>query len=213
LLDMLFPTYCAGCGAAGGRVLCDRCLAEALGGGLRLIEGTDCAGASFRGYRAAGAYRGLLREMILRLKSSVFPFAVPLSALMVAAAGNDPSYLLPERIYFVPSERAKERERGFNPAEALASLVSSHIGRPISRGLVKVRHTADQDSLDRESRLENVKGAFAFRPEEGLAPPARVMLVDDVLTTGATADACAAVLLEAGAESVNLLLAARVANS
>jgi predicted amidophosphoribosyltransferase len=145
--------------------------------------------------------------MVLRLKSSQRPVAVPLSRLMLAAAGNDPVYLAPERVFFVPSEKAKVKQRGYNPAELLALLIARHLGRPLERSLYKARPTLDQNRLSGQQRWANVRGAFMVAADSRVS--GRALLVDDVLTTGATADACACALKDAGAESVNVLVAAR----
>ena len=210
LLDLIFPASCLSCGTHG-RTLCDGCLAELAGCAATRVEDrcgrqNDPAPA-FDGLRAAGDYGGLLKEMVLRLKSSQGQLAVPLSRLMLAAGGNEPAYLAPERVFFVPSERMKIKQRGYNPAELLALLIARHLGRPLERSLRKARHTLDQDSLSGKQRRENVGGAFEAVTDGGVR--GKVLLVDDVLTTGATADSCARALIDAGADRVNVLVAAR----
>lgn len=147
-----------------------------------------------------------MKDMVIALKSSVRPFAWPLSRLMAAAAGNDPEYCRPDQVCFVPSERKRVSERGYNPAEVLARLLASYWGRPLVPLLVKVRRTADQDSLARAERWTNVNGAFESTGR--IMPGGAVLLVDDVLTTGATAGACARALKEGGARTVLVLAAA-----
>lgn len=212
ILDLVFPCECLGCGAPG-EVICLRCLA-----GLAVSRDGRCAdepglagcwpaqGRLFGGMRAAGLYQGLLKEAVLALKSSQRPLASPLSALMVAASGNDPDYIAPDVVCFVPSTREKTRRLGYNPAELLARAVSRRIARPAVRALVKTRATRDQDGLPREARLVNVTGAF--EAETAAVSGRRVLLVDDVFTTGATAQACSEALLDAGAGSVHVLVAA-----
>jgi len=145
--------------------------------------------------------------MVLRLKSSQQPLAVPLSRLMLAAAGNEPAYLAPEQVFCVPSEKARVKQRGYNPAELLALLIARHLGRPLELSLLKKRHTLDQDGLSGKERWGNVADAYMVAPDSRVR--GKVLLVDDVLTTGATADSCARVLVEAGADRVNVLVAAR----
>lgn len=211
LIDLILPSSCVGCGKGGGRVLCAGCLG-------RLASRCDSSDSHrpsidfpfkphFRLYRAPGQYRGLIKEMVLRLKGGAKPFAIPLGRLMIVAAGNDPEFLTSDVIYSVPSTRVKIKQRGYNPAEALASVVSRQLGRPLACGLEKIRRTEDQDRLPGKRRMENVHGAFKVISDQ--RPRGPVLLVDDVFTTGATADACAAALLEAGATSVNVLAAAR----
>jgi predicted amidophosphoribosyltransferase len=211
ILDLIFPTVCLDCGNGVGRVLCEGCLA-------RLAH--SCSPSGFdptadllehypllKGFRAAGPYLGVIKELVLRLKSHGKTYAFPLARLMVAAAGNTPDYICPVAIYYVPSERTKVRERGHNPAEVLAFAVSELLGRPVSHGLEKVKATKDQDRLPAALRWSNVAGAFSCRP--GFKARGPVLLIDDVFTTGTTARACAAALLDAGAEAVHALVAAR----
>jgi predicted amidophosphoribosyltransferase len=107
-------------------------------------------------------------------------------------------------VVFVPATRAAVSERGFNTAEELARPLGRTLGLPVRRLLRKTRDTADQAGLGRDERALNLRGAFSSGTVEG-----GVVLVDDVLTTGATADACARALLDAGAEGVGVVTFAR----
>lgn len=213
LLDLVFPTACLGCRAPGGEVLCARCIAGIARSRPRpgaeepgdVVEGWRPA-QHFSGFRAAGPYEGVLKDAVLALKSSRRPFAAPLARLMMAAAGNEPRFIAPDAVCFVPSTRAKVLERGYNPAEVLARIVAGRTGRPLLACLAKVIATEDQDGLPRVARFENVRGAF--EAEASLARGKRLLLVDDVLTTGATAGACSEALLHEGARSVHVLVAA-----
>jgi ComF family protein len=108
----------------------------------------------------------------------------------------------------VPLHPRREYERGFNQADDLAR----HLGLPVVPLLKRVVHTQSQIELPKEQRLENVQNAFAFvpAPASRLQVPAVVVLVDDVSTTGATLDACARALKNAGVKEVRALTAARV---
>ncbi len=104
----------------------------------------------------------------------------------------------------VPLHRSRERTRGFNQARELAR----HLGVPLADVLVRSRKTEAQADLPAGRRHANVRGAFALRPGASV-DGAVVVLVDDVSTTGATLNACAAALLDAGAGEVRALTAAR----
>ena len=108
-------------------------------------------------------------------------------------------------ITWVPSTRASEAARGFNPAEELARPLARFIRRPARRLLIKRRETRDSAGLSREQRRANLYEAFAASG----AVRGHVILVDDILTTGATAGECAAVLKGAGARSVSVVTFAR----
>ena len=106
----------------------------------------------------------------------------------------------------VPLHRRRRRVRGFNQAEDLAR----NLGRPVTLALRRRRATQSQADLPAARRHVNVRGAFALRWRSDVRG-CRVVLVDDVCTTGATLEACARVLREAGAREVSALTAARVA--
>jgi ComF family protein len=108
----------------------------------------------------------------------------------------------------VPLHPARQRQRGFNQAAVLAQLLSDKIGIPVSSALQRIRFTTTQTAFDRSERMKNLRGAFRLRRKadvQGL----QVLLIDDVLTTGATLSECARVLKKAGATSVYAATAAR----
>jgi competence protein ComFC len=108
----------------------------------------------------------------------------------------------------VPLHPVRLRERGYNQAEALASVVSRQTGVPVTPCLQRVRYTLTQTRFDRVQRRRNLRGAFALRKSTGVTGQ-RLLLIDDVLTTGSTLHECAAVLLDRGARSVRALTVAR----
>jgi ComF family protein len=154
--------------------------------------------------RAIGAYDGSLRAIVHALKyDGRRSIARPLAALMERHGGDlmDGADL----VVPVPLHRARKRARGFNQAAEIAR----HLAVPMAHALERVRPTASQTDLPAPARHRNVRGAFAVTarcPVRG----ATVVLIDDVSTTGATLDACAGALLDAGAREVRALTAARV---
>jgi ComF family protein len=156
--------------------------------------------------RAGGVYAGPLREAVQRLKFARKPaLARPLAALVLEqwAAVLPPA----DAVVPVPLARARERARGFNQATLLAERVARALGAPLRpRWLARGRDTAPQTDLDVARRRANVRGAFVAVPAvAGLD----VVVVDDVLTTGATAAECARALHAAGARRVGVLTVAR----
>jgi ComF family protein len=109
----------------------------------------------------------------------------------------------------VPLHIGRLRWRGFNQAAMLAVSVARRIDRPLDlRTLVRVRETPPQTQRNRDERIKNLKRAFAVRRPARIASR-RILLIDDVMTTGATADECARTLLAAGARRVDVLTLAR----
>ncbi len=171
---------------------------------LRSVLGcTDCRAPvpAFGVARAPAAYRGVARDVLMSFKlGGERRAARPMAALMAQQARA----INADAITFVPASRTSIAERGFNTAHELARALSPLVRLPCVRLLRKTHETADQASLDRTGRRTNLAGAFAAR-----RAPHRLLLVDDVMTTGATADACARALLSAGALEVNVLTFAR----
>jgi len=108
----------------------------------------------------------------------------------------------------VPLHPARKRERGFNQAELLAELLSARAGVPLRNVLERIRYTTTQTAFDRTERMENLHNAFRLRKNRDVRG-LRVLLIDDVLTTGSTLSECARVLKVAGAISVHAATAAR----
>ena len=155
--------------------------------------------------RAIGAYDGSLRAIVHALKYGKRRSVARRLALRMRAQGADAlsgaDVLVP-----VPLHRSRRRARGFNQTEELAR----HLGIPCRTALRRVRATPSQTALPVAQRHRNVRGAFTL-VRRGNVRGLRVALVDDVCTTGATLEACARVLREAGAADVTAVTAARVA--
>lgn len=163
-----------------------------------------------RGFDAAysfGAYEGALRQLIHLFKyAGVQTLAKPLGEYLTRALPREQRF---DALVPMPLHWLRRWRRGFNQAELLAREVSRRCGIPILKAVRRVRATRSQAGLSNSARRQNVVGAFRVRRGarvEGL----RVLLVDDVMTTGATAAACARALKRAGAAHVALLVVARV---
>ncbi len=134
------------------------------------------------------------------------PLATPLAGLMERAIAIDDNF---DAVVAVPLHWRKKWARGFNQAELLARHVAKKRRIPLVNALRRKRTTAVQASLAMAGRRRNVAGAFSIRPNAAVGGK-RILLVDDVMTTGATATACATALKRAGAKSVSLVTLARV---
>lgn len=200
VLDYLMPSRCAGCRAPGAP-LCRAC-ADEIG---QLPAIARQARGGLPPAVALGACSGLLRAAILALK---FRRARTIGRFL----GNSLATIVPwevDMVVPVPLHPLRERERGYNQAGEIASGLARIARIPIVvNALVRVRVTAPQTSLDLISRSVNVHGAFASGSGAALIGGRRILLVDDVITTGATALACAEVLRSERASAVYLASAA-----
>lgn len=211
LLDLLYPVRCGGCGAAGKGLWCESCDARAQ----RLLphdrmrrvaltapwESVEFAVAS------AALFAAPLREAIHALKYDGTPgMSEPLARLMGEAL--QPGDHACDAIVPVPLHPARQRERGYNQSELLARQLGGLLGAPLDgRVLRRARHTHYQAQLGAAERRLNVQGAFVAVAER--ARGKRILLVDDVLTTGATLGECAMALIGAGATYVSAITLAR----
>jgi ComF family protein len=197
-LEPLLPPYCTRCGepfgGEGPSHPCLRC--------LRKPPAFDLARAPF-------VYGGALREAIHRYKyGGAWDLGRHLAPLVAPGAPDlDPRGF--DLVVPVPLHPRRLAERGFDQAVPLARAVARESDLPLRpRALRRLRATAPQAGLVGEARRANVRGAFAVaRPSE--VAGRRVLLLDDVVTTGATARACARALREAGARAVGVLSLAR----
>ena len=167
-----------------------------------------CDDDAFTAARACGFYEAALRASILELKRQP-RVAQRLSRLMFAALRREPINSA-DLIIPVPLHPERERERGFNQAALLARELARFTHLPLDEhSVVRRVHTErHRAGMDSRARRESVADAFAVRHPDSIAGR-RVLLIDDVFTTGATVSACAAVLKDAGAEKVFVLTVAR----
>ena len=161
-----------------------------------------------RGFDAAysfGFFEGELRELIHLFKyGGVQTLVKPLGRLLSIALPRDAGY---DVIVPMPLHWRKRWQRGFNQSELLARDLGRRTHIRVLNALQRVRNTASQAGLTSAKRRENVSGAF--RAKKGALPGKSVLLIDDVMTTGATAASCARALKLAGASRVTLLTLAR----
>ena len=218
LIHVLFPPRCGGCQAEGS-LWCDACQARLVYVHPPMCDKCgepDVAGLcvncraqplQIEMIRSVAIFHGPLRHAIHRFKyERLAGLAAPFGDLLAdfwLAHDLQANWIMP-----VPLHPARQRERGYNQSELLANHLAQRVGVPLVRsGLRRIRATAVQMELNAAQRKVNVAGAFecAERQVRG----ERVVIIDDVCTTGATLDACAAAVLKAGAASVLGLTLAR----
>jgi len=225
---MFFPSHCAGCGWSvhGDEPLCMTCsgsiekirpprcevCSQPYRGDAPAFTCPNCHGEDFHFECAVAVVRssGVVREMVHRLKYGKELWLARILAGWMREGLDDPrlKHWKPDALVPVPLHARRLREREFNQAEILCSELSRTSGLRVYLPLERCRYTTTQTQLDRKGRRQNLRDAFIPGKNRDVTNM-NLLLVDDVLTTGATLDACAAALLEAGARSVRALTAAR----
>jgi ComF family protein len=235
-LALVYPQACAVCAASvesrfdgvicapcwnetqlftGEETLCWKCGALSRGDiapeKREEVRCRRCDDAAFTAARACGLYEGALRASVIALKRE--PHVACRLALLMAETSRRAPLDRSTLIVPVPLHPEREKQRGFNQAGLLARALSRLTNLPIDdQSLARIEHTGlHRAGMDARARRESVQNSF------GILHPRRVMgesvlLVDDVFTTGATASACAGVLLAAGAKEVFVLTIARPAD-
>jgi ComF family protein len=230
LLDLAWPRACAGCGGVvGGEALhlCWDCLAS-----LSIIHAPFCSrcgdpvdGAithefvcsacvdqepGFDRARSAARYRGPLRQVLQTFKyNAATHLAADLAGLLETGVRVHYAAERFDAVTFVPLHAAKARARTYNQAALLAGILARRLGRPLARRcLARVRATSTQTHLSARERALNVRGAFEPRNEAWIRGRS-FLVVDDVMTTGATVGEVSRVLKDAGAARVCVITVAR----
>jgi ComF family protein len=229
LASLLYPPLCAVCSVPVGHeaYLCGSCsekaprikppfcatCSEPFPGSI--TESFSCANCAHRVLHftaAVAAYRsrGIVRKIIHDFKYGKQLHLRHVIGDWLAATLDDPR-LQGRRIDLVipvPLHPTRKRERGFNQAELLADSLSARANLPLRNVLERIRYTTTQTAFDRSERMENLHNAFRLRKNADVRG-LRVLLIDDVLTTGSTLSECARVLKAGGAISVHAATAAR----
>ena len=232
LFSLLFPDDCRVCGQPLSRIsripVCRPCLKAPepfspdyfciscrtpFQNGFPLDSEGRCAlcRSGLRGFDAAycfGSYEGVLRELIHLFKyGKITTLDRPLCDFLTAALPRNERV---DAIVPVPLHWWRKWQRGFNQSELLGRALSKRTGVPVIAALRRSRPTAVQAGLSNTDRRRNVRGAFRGRHAANQLQGKHVLLIDDVMTTGSTAAACASALKRAGAARVALLTLARV---
>lgn len=215
VLNWIYPPSCVSCGSPGA-LICEECLSKlpAVGEhfcshcGKPLKKNHTCrlCGKSdfrFQSARAPYLYDGPVSAMIKKLKFAGMLSLVPILTQYLTDCWQNLGWEA-DLIVPIPLSRSRQAQRGFNQSELIARQFGKSIGIPCEPGaLMKQRETKQQVGLDANERRQNLTGAFAAEPI--FIRNKRILLIDDVMTTGSTFAECSAVLLDAGAKSVNCL--------
>lgn len=215
ILDLIYPPHCVVCRTAGEGYLCGKCREK-----ITLIEGPVCrkCGAPCEAYvceecrdreyafecaRSAGIFEDVLRDAIHALKySNHVVLADPLAEIMAEVFPSTGLVGMVDVVVPIPIHRSRMIDRGFNQSEELAVRLGKRIGLPVeSAVLLKMKKTKHQVELPFDLRATNIGGSFAVDRAQSIRRK-KVLLIDDVYTTGSTLNEAARVLLDSGASAV-----------
>lgn len=208
IVELITPQHCLSC-SRSGEIICDSCLprlATASAGTCVRCNRISAGGKTcvscrnhivIRGVSVASYYDGTVKELILRLKFHRDRSAARAAAELILTRINSKTMLF-DVITAVPVSPNRFRERGYNQAELIAKEVSRNLNVPY-RTLLGRNNGEHQLGKDRKTRMEQVK--MVFYPQKSIGND-RILIIDDVVTTGATLDACSRVLKAAGAKNV-----------
>lgn len=222
VLDLIYPHFCLVCEEPVGHFLCAECTEQIdtieppccrkCGVPTELFYCPECElrEFAFEGARSAGIFDGVLRDAIHEFKFRFnIGLADPLSELMVRCFPNTYLAGMVDIVVPIPIHHSRLVERGFNQAIELSRRFCKRISLPMETGaLYRIKKTKHQVNLPYDQRAINIEGAFAVK-NHGKVAGKRVLLVDDVFTTGATLNEAAKVIREAGAATVYAYTLAR----
>lgn len=231
LINLLYPAHCASCGrsleSTSEKGVCDLCLIKirrnplpycgSCGRSLEVAEDTctECREMLpyFSAARSCCIYEDCLKELVHKFKynnrrvlSGVF------TAIMLDYLRDNPDIIDgAEIITFIPLHYRRLGERSFNQSELLASYIGRELGIPVLGCLEKTGITKNQNELSRHERLRNISGAFRIKRniERAILTGSDILVIDDIMTTGATLNEASRILISAGARKVRCLTLAR----
>ena len=223
--DLVFPRSCVHCaGIVEGpdfEFLCQHCAAEIffstppacttcghpfwgqLAGPKTCPHCTDLQPAFDQG-KTLFLAKGPARSLLHALKYQDGFYLLRDLARMVRTQRHYHDYLQGAHLVPVPLHPDKQRERGFNQSAQIARMLAKTTHATVTNLLIRCQFTPSQTRLDRKSRHQNVKNAFALAPDAVVEPQKEYILIDDVFTTGSTLNACASVLRQAGASRLKV---------
>ncbi len=212
----LFPVHCVKCGAEG-QIFCDLCVSELQGSELqtaalqsaaKTVPPTSACLSPAMPAQVLSAYQyPAIAKLVRAFKYDQISEAGKICAkLLVDFAGRQQINFQTYAITFVPMHSRKQNIRGFNQAQILAQAIATAFGAPCKTLLTKNANTKPQADLNKEQRALNLAGSFACRAAEA---PEKIILIDDVFTTGSTLKECCAQLYTNGAKEIICLTLAR----
>ncbi len=213
-INLIYPIHCAGCkkplDPLDGLGICAHCRRDIRANPVPYAESDQKENFFFAYAYYACIYDGVLKDLVCLFKyKRRRSLARLFSSLLIDFIKENYDILDNiDIITYVPLTRRRINERGFNQSKLLAFNIAREFSLPLSDTLAKIRPTRHQNELSRDERLVNLKEAFKVK-RASVLNDRRILLVDDIMTTGATMSECAKVLLGGGAKEVRCLALAR----
>ncbi|MCD7854015.1 MAG: ComF family protein [Clostridiales bacterium] len=203
ILDIIYPKSCGLCGGllefGSEKAVCEAC-----------FEKLNKEGFPFRSGREGISlfpYSGDIRKRIIELKYDGRTELCSLFGFFMAEAFKKSGLTADfDEVLAVPASKKGFKARGYNQAELMAKEVGKRLNIPIGSELVRIKETLPQNKLDQSKRAENIKGAFGVT---GNLHNKKILLIDDIYTTGSTINECKRTLISDGAESIFYITAAK----
>lgn len=196
VLDLIYPppNKCIICDADDFVGLCPLCKSK-----IKRVKNQDYI-------LSYGYYGGILKDLILSFKyDKSFIAAKVISELLLDLIYEEKINC--DVICYVPMTKSSVKKRGFNQCEVIAKYLSRELDIPVSNSIIKVKNTKEQKSLSKEERARNIKGAFKIK--ENYISNKRILLIDDIVTTGATLLECKSILENYDVKEINILTIAK----
>lgn len=208
-INLFYPLHCLACneqlGALDDLRLCSHCIGSIK---LNAMPPLELEAPGVMAYSAC-LFEGTLKELVHKFKYRAKTSLTGILAnLMIDHIKNNPELAEVDIMTTVPLHKSRLREREFNQSILLANKISKEFGIPVRHTLEKVIKTRYQNELTKSERLVNLKNAFGISGKDAINGK-RILLIDDVMTTGATLSECANTLLSGGAGRVTALTLAR----
>ncbi len=213
VLNFIFPPVCGICGKIDERYLCEKCKQKLINSDMffnQLNSYTNNKNSFIDEHFYLFSYTGIIREKILQYKFNDMPYlANTISEFFI---NNEKSCRFLKKydiIISVPISANRKRSRGYNQSELIAGKIGKTGIITFEMHLLsKVKNNKPQSSLNKMQRLENVKNVYKIQNEQKIKEK-RILIFDDIYTTGATANECARILKQAGAKNVGVLTIAK----
>lgn len=200
ILDIIYPQVCGICGKVSSKSICNKCRARLKNEfNFEMDDYTEDVQKNFNEHYYFFKYENLIRQQILDLKFHEKPYVYKTIMYFLKENKKDLKNLKKyDIIIVVPVSISRKKERGYNQSTILAKEISRIIERPfIENVLYKIKNTVPQSTLNKEQREQNAKGVYKVNNIQKIYNK-KILIFDDIYTTGSTLNECAKVLIEQG---------------